>query len=516
MFKNRIALCAIAVVWTSYLALSQDATYGSKLESNANRVDVLDLIIPENSDEFIAISLKSNIKGSNVSAERIMSLEPQGVQTLIDDPKRSYAPEPFIIETEDNQIEIVYNLINFKEKRVSLVVENFEISTFRKLASIVIDEYDFESKMYMNRNLASLYKSESIDSSTISFLQIHPSPSKVPQKAKLSVFDNNYNSLYSHDIILPFEVLKGKVLSTELNSSGKVAILCTKDTSYKIGEVRIENEYHLLVINDKGMVSETRLEFPDKVVPLAAKLYHIGDQMGISGYGKTTDSKDFNGLLAFNIKFSNDNDPMDETYETLDPLFFNFENNTSSKRVKLINPNSIEFDKYIVDAQGDYYITGQSKGISITENGAIRTESYKYRDFFIIKSSASGELLWTKKIPYYFDASYLDKLEFGGYQLILYDELPVLIFLDNLENHKLNDPNKDVQWVNTSGKQSGIGIIQFDENGNYERRVLDVRDGENLLFAPMASKLLDNELLFLRIKGGPDNWQQFGRMKHGT
>ena len=351
---------------------------------------------------------------------------------------------------------------------------------------------DFEGSVALNSGGFDFELSK--DKSKILVINSFPYKRKQSAKYGLSIFDKNFNKLYSKNVKLSTSDKLFDVQDFRIDNDGNVHVLGKlyfekrKDT--RKGEV---NYQHQLLSYYDGLerVEKNTIRVKDKYLNNMQIAIDKNGDYACGGFYSTNESDNVDGTFWLKLD-GKTTEVISENYKEFDIDFItqNVKDRVKKKLEKKEKKGkSIELYKYQLDDiifndDGGAVLLGEQYYVieqAITDsNGRTRTTFvYHYRDIIVVKISAMGKIEWAEKIPKR-QISRNDGGFYSSYQLSIVKNKLYFIFNDNEKNITNEGDGKLKNF--TGDKESLTVLVTMDHNGKQKKeRLFNVREAEVII-----------------------------------
>lgn len=328
-----------------------------------------------------------------------------------------------------------------------------------------------------------------------------------------NMFDSNMNVLYAHDIEMPYTESDMNNLDYEIDSESNIYLLISVKINNSVDGIvnsAKENEnalrFELLKVNQKTNTIETiELDLDNKYIFTPILSEDLNKNIVVAGYySNKKNANSANGAFVFRISYD-----VEGKVKNIIKSFSEFpkeliEAQKIEKEVKKMEKkdaknelevNNLKFNKIIFKQDGSMLLVGEEEyetESSYTDvNGKNRiTKTYHYEDIFILKTDASGKILWCTKIDK--DQSG-DKKSFLSYYNYSLDNNDNFIFRDSFIEQELVDQLPDKKLKN---RGTYLANVKIDPNGKLIKTLLYIEEDEDDIRPRQFESVSDNLIVY--------------------
>lgn len=363
----------------------------------------------------------------------------------------------------------------------------------------------------------------SSDSSKVLVHSQLPYKKREPERFSFQVFDNQFNPLWSKDVVLPYPDGGFTIEEYRIDDQGNVYLL-----GIVYGDTRLERngnptyQYTILAyLNNGEDFQEFRLGLGDKfVTDLTFRIDKSGDLV-CSGFYSEKGTSSIKGTYYFKLN-AKTKDVYNQNLMAFDFDFLTEDLSDRRKRRALEaeregdterGPELYRFslDELILRSDGGALLVAEQFFINERTyrywDGTFRTDYfYYYNDIIVVNIKPNGEIEWATRIP-----KRQETVNDGGYyssyaMSIVRDRL-YFIFNDNSRNFE-KDNNR---LYNFNGKYSIIALIELFKDGSYAAYPLSSNRDADVVTRPQICKQIGSRKMMVYGEWG--NRYRFGTLE---
>lgn len=415
---------------------------------------------------------------------------------------------------------LFYSLDDAKAKVNSLFMDEIDKQTLQpKGVAKKIGEIDYAGKS--KRNRGSFQYRVSRDSSKILLLYSLPYTEGQPEKFGFTVFDQQLNLIWTKDITMPYrdELYDFESFRVDNNGNAYLLGLVYKEKRREKRKGLPNYSYEILACRDNGntvkqypvslddrFLTDMQIEILDNQNIICAGFYSEKGKVSIRGtYFLRVDAASsaivHKSFKEFGIDF----------------ITQNMSNREQRKAKRQEEPELFEFDldKLLIGKDGSAILIGEQYYVQAVTNtmrmagGGMTTQTtyhYYYNDIILVKFSATGEILWTQKVPKTQHTAN-DGGFYSSYCLVISKGRICFVFNDNPKNLEADETEKA---KNYNPRKSVVVLVSVDQAGNLTKQpVFNALDAE-VIVRPKACKQISNGEVILY--GQRKKTQQFASL----
>ena len=319
------------------------------------------------------------------------------------------------------------------------------------------------------------------DSSKVMLYNQLPYQKNEPERFAFRVFDNQFNELWTKDIVLPYNDNQFAVEEYRIDKNGNIYLLGVlyQDRVRVRRQGRPNYQYIILAYSKEGtVVQEYKIDLSEKfITDLTFRIANDG-KLVCSGFYSDKGTYSIKGTYFFRI------DPETKSIfnKNLHPFDFDFltEHMTEGRKEKAQKAEesgkvkrSTELYQYSLD---ELILRSDGGALMVAEQYYVYERSYRYfdntirydyyyhyNDIIVVNIRPNGEIEWTSRIPKR-QETVNDGGYFSSYAMSIVKDRLFFIFNDNSRNFEENNASR--RLYNFNGRYSVIALTELRKDGS--------------------------------------------------
>ncbi len=370
---------------------------------------------------------------------------------------------------------------------------------------------------------------QSIDSSKLLIFQQLPYEKGTPERFKLAVFDQQFEPLWTDDIVLPYNDEVFSVEDYKVDKKGNVYLLGIiyqdKAKAKRAGQPNYQ--YVILAYNSQGGKSdEYRIGLKeDFITDLTFQVANNGDLI-CSGFYSKKGTSSVKGTYFFRINAQtkevyNQNQKSFD-FEFLTEFYSDRQKERARDAERTGNTNRapelyrFALDELILRSDGGALMIGEQYYVYERSYrdfwyGTFRYDYfYHYNDIIIVNIRPDGTIEWATRIPKR-QVTMNDDGYFSSYAMSIVRDKIYLIFNDNRRNFDNDNQNR---IYNFDGRNSVVALVEVNKEGDWNIAPLFPNREVDLVTRPKVCKQIGRKSMV--IYGELGKQFRFGKLEFGN
>jgi|GEM_PF-4032629 len=319
---------------------------------------------------------------------------------------------------------------------------------------------------------------------------------------RFHIYDSQLEKLGEKDIELPFPDKEIDIYDVDVDNDGNVYAL----VKIKEGEkVKGKTIYVFKIYKfafDEDEVEEFDVEAQNGKGYVSDMVMDVNEHLICTGFYGTSSSTAVTGTFFFKYDRETGDELVADLQEFdrdfLEEFYSEKQLEKADKKGKDLTVPSMVFRDLIYNTDGSCMLIGEQYYMQqvcyTTSRGTTCYYIYNYNDIVVVKISADGDIIWTKKIPK--KSSDTQNGFYLSYGMLLQNDKLVFYFNDNPKNLNLKDPKK----VERLGplKQSVLVAVSLDSDGEMEKtEVQTYEEKGSMYFRPKLYHQISKDALVM-------------------
>lgn len=367
---------------------------------------------------------------------------------------------------------------------------------------------------------------QSKDSSKLLLFHQLPYQKGTPERFKLSVFNEQFEALWTNDIVLPYNDEVFSVEDYRVDRNGNVYLLgkVYQDKARVSRGGRPNYQYVILAYTEEGDKSdEYRISLKqDFITDLTFRVANNGDLI-CSGFYSEKGTTSIKGTYFFRVNattkelYNQNQKAFDFDFLT---EFYTDRQKEKAKRAERSGNTNKEPELYRF-ALDDLILRSDGGALMIAEQYYIFERSYRdfwygtfrsdffyhYNDIIVVNIRPDGTIEWATRIPKQ-QVTVNDNGYYSSYAMSIVRDKIYLIFNDNRRNFELNNRNR---VYNFDGRNSIVALVEISLDGAWDISPLFPNRDINLVTRPKVSRQIDRSTM--AVYGELGRQFRFGKLE---
>jgi len=404
-----------------------------------------------------------------------------------------------------NNIVLFYSIIDKANNRTAYA-QLLSLQCEKKGEAIALDKLSFSRK----KNIGTFDFVLSADSSKILLYRNEPFEKYANEKFSYSVFDKQFNLLWSKEIQLPYTDKYFEISEYRIDNNGNVFMLATIYPDKNKGEKAIKglpNNKHIIFAYyyAENELTEFEVTLAGKFISDITFRLNKKNDVVVGGFYSNSDLYTINGTFYMLI----DDESRDVKTTNIKSFDRDFMLNflSEKKTDKGRGLSNVYFDHFVLRDDGGAVLLGEQyymENVCISDmrtGNLICSYHFYYNDIIAVNVDSNGTITWAQRIPK-FQHTINDNGFYSSYSLAAVNNNLHFIFNDNPKNIELIKTKPDRLRAMTGAQGAVTMLCSINEKGEMVRQPLFTAKGGNVILRPKVFKQINPKELIIFAQRG--------------